>query len=233
MLPKDVPFVGKLSDDLCLSGGARGADATWGEEAAKFGHQVIHWSFEGHKSFGNPEHTVILDEETLKQADERLEMANESLKRHLPYHKPWLMSLLRRNWFQVQYAEEVWVVGNLTERASIEDQDRHITQHTDKLGIDGGTAWACQMYLDKFIEKRHEMYKISPMLPLEPELFQFKLVFYDQITELSYTFNPTSRRWINIFPVTGHPTGIYAAIGSRNLNDAGKAYILQVYNDPR
>ena len=45
MVPDDVPFLGKLADDVCLSGGARGADVTWGINAKKAGHQVIHWSF--------------------------------------------------------------------------------------------------------------------------------------------------------------------------------------------
>lgn len=234
MLPEDVPLVGKISDNLCLSGGAKGADTAWGEEAFKAGHQVIHWSFEGHKCFGAPEHTIKLDEETLKQADERLEMANESLKRHLSYHKPWLINLLRRNWFQVQHAEEVWVVGALSDRAAIKGNESS-SKHPDKLGIDGGTAWACQMYLDRFREKQNELAKISP-LPADPEIIQFKLIFYDQIKRKVYCFNPAWNCWCwqqiddtILLP----PKGIYAAIGSRDLQESGKAYIWHLYNDPR
>ena len=39
-----------LNDNICFSGGARGADHAWGLMAEDQGHRVIHFSFKGHKT---------------------------------------------------------------------------------------------------------------------------------------------------------------------------------------
>ncbi len=249
MNPDDVPLVAKLSDgNLCLSGGAKGADATWGEEASKIGHQVIHWSFEGHKSHGNPDHTIKLDDETLKEADIRLDEANLSLKRRVPYGKPWIANLLRRNWFQIKYATTVYAVGTLNENATMYDYLHIQSKHdplskSDHLGIDGGTAWACQMYLDYYLERKkqgiyHFGLENQDNDDLEdPDLidFDFNLIFYDQEKRDIWSYDPFLNCWKN--PVLASwnsslqhlkPEGIYAAIGSRDLTLHGKEFIKSV-----
>lgn len=228
MHPNDVPLIAKLSDgNVCLSGGASGADALWGEEAAKLGHQVIHWSFEGHKSHGAPEHTVRLDVEILKEADVHLEEANLSMKRSVPYHKLWLINLLRRNWFQVKHAGSVYAVGSLNENAVINVDPTDFREKRfrlgpdkkeDRMGINGGTAWACQMYLDYFLERDMED-------GLCDEEWEFKLIFYDQETKELLRFNPYTSAWHRIAHPPTPPTGIYAAIGSRNLLPNSEAFI--------
>jgi len=118
----------KNSDNICLSGGAQGADVFWGQEAFNKGHQVIHWSFDGHKFHSPINQTVKLDLDLLKEADIHLEKANKTLKRFLPYHKLWIINLLRRNWFQVKYTKRVYGVGEIKNNK-----------------IQGGTAWAFEM----------------------------------------------------------------------------------------
>lgn len=243
MKPDDVPLVAKISDgNLCLSGGAKGADATWGEEAAKIGHQVIHWSFEGHKSHGNPDHTIKLDEETLKEADIRLDEANLSLKRRVPYGKPWIVNLLRRNWFQVKYATTVYAVGSLNENAVMYDVDIIGSTHRirpnsiDHLGIDGGTAWACQMYLDYHLERQRQADELFETTQDDVyDLAELALIFYDQNKRDIFSYDlrhrcwrkPTLKSW-NSSSLLLKPEGIYAAIGSRDLTPHGKEFIKSV-----
>jgi CO dehydrogenase/acetyl-CoA synthase delta subunit len=68
MEAKDVPLLAKLADNVLLSGGARGADYEWGKNALKYGHQVVHWSFDGHNS-SDPANSYILTDQELKEAD--------------------------------------------------------------------------------------------------------------------------------------------------------------------
>lgn len=225
--PEDIPFLGKLTDDVCLSGGAAGADVTWGNAAYEAGHQVVHWSFKGHKSH-DPDRTFILTEEELEEADEYLKEANVTLKRRLNFHNDYVINLLRRNWYQVKYAESVYVVGSLNEKAVIYDsyggydQKYHLTNdRKDRMGVNGGTAWACQMYLDIY---RREMGEMS-----------FFLLLYDQIKREVFAFSAQHGCWMPIqsfvqTTVLEKPKGIYAAIGSRALEENGKAFIEEMYN---
>ncbi len=243
MNPDDVPLVAKLSDgNLCLSGGAKGADATWGEEASKIGHQVIHWSFEGHKSHGNPDHTIKLDDETLKEADIRLDEANLSLKRRVPYGKPWIANLLRRNWFQIKYATAVYAVGSLNENAVMYEEDimgpihRIRPNPIDRLGIDGGTSWACQMYLDYHLERQRQADDLFETTQDDVyDLADFTLIFYDQNKRDIFSYDLNRGCWKNPLLSSSHswtpfikPEGIYAAIGSRDLTLHGKEFIKSV-----
>ena len=199
MKPEDIPFVGELSDNLMLSGGAKGADCYWAQAALAAGHQVIHWSFEGHKSH-DPDNTVKLDEETLKEADIRLEMANETLKRRIPYYKPWIINLLRRNWYQVRDVNQVWAVGKMKDGI-----------------VQGGTAWATQMFMDLHQGK----YVTEEYIPT--------LFFFDQEEDQLYYWGVCVSQLTPIPNSLNHPTGIYAAIGTRDLNDVGKAFIDSVF----
>lgn len=219
MQPNNVALVGKLSDNLMLSGGAKGADTIWGEYATKAGHQVIHWSFDGHKSHAPENQTVKLDIETLKEADIRLEMAKQSLGRNIPYNKPWIVNLLRRNWFQVQYAESVFAVGTFADDAPIAGIEIN-RQRKNKLGINGGTAWAIQMYVDRWQEAREKDPLSNP---------NCRITFFDQNKYEIFVYDPVSATWnpmIRAHPQQHKtPEGIYAAIGTRDLNENGKEFI--------
>lgn len=226
--PEEIPFLGKLTDNVCLSGGAKGADVTWGYNAHKFGHQVVHWSFKGHKTH-DKERTYLLNEEELSEADDLLKEANLTLKRRLSFNNDYVINLLRRNWYQVKYADSVYVVGSLNKNAVIYDPTKghdkkyHITNdRKDRMGINGGTAWACQLYLDRY---RREFGQNS-----------FFVLLFDQITLKTYTYSASLGCWqpTNILTLASFkekPKGVYAAIGSRKLNDNGKLFIEQIYNN--
>jgi hypothetical protein len=107
--------------------------------------------------------------------------------------------LLRRNFYQVRWSDSVYAVSQFKIDGSL-------------LKIDGGTAWACQMYVDRFI------YDQEPM-----DLCN--LYLYDQGSNKWYKWR---REWSEIDrPPT--PTGIYAGIGSRKLTADGARAIDDLY----
>ena len=108
--PKDIPFLGKLTDNVCLSGGAAGADVTWGHNAHDAGHQVVHWSFKGHKSH-DPDRTYILTEEELEEADEYLKEANVTLKRRLNFHNDYVTINYDKNYFIIKYSSAIVTIS--------------------------------------------------------------------------------------------------------------------------
>lgn len=182
-----------LNETICMSGGAIGADLQWGMNAGKTGHFVIHWSFENHKTYAPKEEVVILTKDLLEETDQFLEVANKSLKRRIPKGKLWILNLLRRNFYQIKWSDAVYAVSSLDKNNQVE----------------GGTAWAVQMYIDRC--------KIENIQP--------KLFLFDQKKNQWYKWE---ENWINI-DSPPKPEKIYAGIGSRDLNDFGKNAIRNLY----
>lgn len=183
-------------NNICLSGGAAGADIAWGVAAKGRGHSVVHWSFVGHKA-SLTDDVYILTEQQLKMADDSLTQANKSLKRWWPTNKPWIDNLLRRNYWQIVSCESVYAV-------SIFNKDKSL------LKVNGGTAWALQMYVDRCLFEN-----------INPNMYLF-----EQNEEGWYSWK---NRWEKILlpPI---PSGIYAGIGTRQLSSNGLNAILDVYS---
>jgi hypothetical protein len=119
-------------ENICLSGGAKGADLAWGEVASKHGHKVIHYSFENHKTKAPKETLFVLNNDLLLAADPHLVRANQTLKRSWPVRWASTANLLRRNYYQITNSEALYAVSTL-------DEDGKVA---------GGTAWAIEMYLN-------------------------------------------------------------------------------------
>jgi hypothetical protein len=122
-----------LDDDtnLCLSGGALGADLQWGMCAGMAGHKVIHWSYAGHHTQAPEVEVVRLTDDQLSEADASIKQASKSLRKNVP-HKSWIKKLIQRNFYQVAWSNSVYAITDIVD------------------GIpQGGTAWAIQMYLDR------------------------------------------------------------------------------------
>lgn len=192
----DEPLFEALKGNICLSGGADGSDLQWGMNAGRDGQSVIHWSFEGHKSGAPAQEQVILTQEQLERADEALKRASKPLKRPWPGKRSQnVKSLLRRNWYQVRWAESVYAVGSF----------RH-----DGV-VNGGTGWAVQMFLD-----RHAQLAQFEPLPL-------------------YVFDQENGQWFQYvggwkaIDAPPKPQGIWAGIGTRELNSAGKWAIRNLF----
>jgi hypothetical protein len=192
----EEPLFEALKGNICLSGGADGADLQWGMNAGRDGQSVIHWSFDGHRSQAPAQELVVLTEEQLVRADEALKKASKPLKRPWPGKRSQnVKSLLRRNWYQVQWAEAVYAVASF----------RH-----DGV-VNGGTGWAVQMFLD-----RHEQLAQFEPLPL-------------------YVFDQDNEQWFQYVggwkPIESppKPQGVWAGIGTRELNSAGKWAIRNLF----
>jgi hypothetical protein len=128
-----------LSHDVCLSGGARGADLAWGDAAMAHGHDVVHFGFAGHRSSA-PHNTIqTLSEAELSVADQHLVKANKTMKRRWPISNQFVANLLRRNFYQIIETQAVYAISTF-----------------EKGMVAGGTSWAVQMYLDRF-DHREEL----------------------------------------------------------------------------
>ena len=193
----ELPLQEALKGNICLSGGAKGADAQWGMNAGRDGQSVIHWSFEGHQHHVPEQEIVRLSEEQLLRADEALKKASKPLKRPWPGKRSkTVSSLLRRNYYQVVWSESLYAVSTI---------------HPTKQTVDGGTGWAVQMYLD-----RHE--KLAQFEPLP-------CYVYDQKLEQWFQYKAG---WVAI-DAPPKPQGIWAGIGTRDLNEAGKWAIRNLF----
>ena len=117
---------------VCNSGGADGADATFGLYAKQIKHQVNHFAFRGMKS--KCEDIVLLDPINLRIADPYLLQANKTLKRQFPCRSEYVNNLLRRNYWQVRDTNAVFAAAPLNNNM-----------------VEGGTAWAVQMALDMHV----------------------------------------------------------------------------------
>lgn len=181
-----------IAPNLCLSGGAVGADLQWGMCAGMAGHLVIHWTFqEAVRKVTAPESEIIvLSQDKLNLADTYLMAASSRVKRTFPAGSQYVNNLLRRNWYQVKDAERVYGVSKID----------------DKGMVDGGTAWAVAMFIDRFQGKPCEAY------------------VYCQ--DASEWFTWDGFYWIGCEPPKPH--GLYAGIGSRDLRDNGKAAIREI-----
>ena len=78
------------------------------------------------------------------------------------------------------------------------------------MAIAGGTAWACQLYIDRC---RNEA--------IDPNLYVF-----DQVTTQWYVWNRGLWDRMDAVPP---PCGTYTGIGSRDITDAGVSAIIKAY----
>lgn len=166
-------------DNLCLSGGAIGADYAWAKSARAHGHQVVHWSFSGHKA-ADKQDVQILSTDLLKAVDPYLKIANIGVKRRYPTNSEHINNLLRRNYYQIIHTDSVYAISKLVGDGS-------------ELAVAGGTNWAMQLYIDRC---RRE--NIDPVMYL-----------FDMTTENWFTWtNGIWDIVLELPPPTGVYTGI-------------------------
>ncbi|KAM0347321.1 hypothetical protein ACHAPU_004840 [Fusarium lateritium] len=133
-----MDFLQTISNaNVCLSGGADGADLAWGECAAMTGHEVVHWSFPGHSSQAPESQLIRLTDEQLQASDEALEAAAKALGKSPP-KRPNVARLLRRNYYQVAWSQACYAVTFM--------------QNGDQ--APGGTIWATTMFRQLHPENR-------------------------------------------------------------------------------
>jgi hypothetical protein len=172
------------NDNICMSGGAIGADLQWGAIAGCMGHTVIHWGFAGHRTDAPPQEVVKLTDEQLDVANEHCKRASLSLKRYYPPKSEFVKNLLRRNYYQICESDRVYAIAEIVDNQ-----------------VQGGTAWAVQMFIDKNNGDVCEVY------------------VFDQDQDCWFMWGGAI--WVAVDqPPTPH--GVWAGIGTRKLRDNGK-----------
>ncbi len=110
------------------SGGARGAESCFGECAARWGAAETHFSYAGHPFLERTEGVRVLTEEELRRGDFSLKYASHRLDRPLS-QIPNIKRILQTAWYQINAANEVFVVGALQENGTVR----------------GGTGWGAEL----------------------------------------------------------------------------------------
>ncbi len=203
--------------EVCVTGGADGADRFWETVATNKHHKVVIMSFHGHQialSHVNS-HIVQLTQEELNRAESSLQLANSHLKR-----ANYKLNLLRRNYYQIKYSSFLYAVSYVD---------------SSKIGgtsvaVEGGTAWACQMFLLNYIDMIQKPRGAAVAIPM-------------------YLYDMKSRGWYRGYASFDNeskfcqfqwramdccrppaPFGVYTGIGSRKITPDGRGAIEQSYN---
>ena len=109
------------------SGGMKGAEATFGEMAEKWGMTEVNFSYEGH----TPErdvNVILLSDDDLKRGDISMELASKMMKRTY-YQKKRIRKVLQSIFHMVNSGYQVFAVGFIL----------------DDLTVKGGTGWAVEL----------------------------------------------------------------------------------------
>jgi len=156
-----------IGKNICFSGGSKGADKLFGELATKAGHKVYHWSFQGHYSPCPKEQIYQLSYSKLLEADKHLKLANDYLKRTWPTSSEYVNNLLRRNYYQIKYASQVYAT----------------TPFDENMKPLGGTSWAILMAM----ERRIQIYNFDPN---DQQWYEFNYVKWQKCNDV-----PTPSGW--------------------------------------
>ncbi|MDE2165426.1 MAG: hypothetical protein KGJ66_03700 [Alphaproteobacteria bacterium] len=119
--------------NVCLSGGAPGADLAWGAVARRCGHRVIHFSFAGHRTRARRGERIVLSAAQLRTADRHLRRVARILGRRFVADDSYRSKLLRRNWFQVRDSARLYAVASFDRRGQVA----------------GGTGWTVALFLGR------------------------------------------------------------------------------------
>ena len=198
------------------TGGAKGADFEFAARGLAAGHSVNVESFNGHKETlpedcdGNL--TMIRwNRQSLANADEPLSLAAKQLQRWVSSNT-YVRSLLQRNYFQIRNCDSVYAVGKFSDRTD---------ERSDSVKIDGGTAWACQMFYNKMTQSAEK--GKETLIPL---------YFFSQTDKAWFRCKQgedSSVQWVKMETKPPPPAGRYAGIGSREIDFAGKQAIRNLF----
>lgn len=109
------------------SGGARGAEATFGRTAEAYGAAEVNFTFQGHHIERNSG-TRELSPAELTKSD--VSMGEVSKRLHRDYSsRPWMRQILQSIWHQVNNGYQVFIVGVIQEDGTVK----------------GGTGWAAEL----------------------------------------------------------------------------------------
>lgn len=203
------------NNNILYSGGAIGADSEWDRCANLVGHNSIHFvppfngGTEKYKSiFGE---LKVIDDAQASSAHSYVIKANKTLKRTYPTKNNYINRILQRNYYQIKDVSSVYAVGLLDSQGN----------------VNGGTAWAIQMFLDRMDINsiNSEGINMCPVYIFD----QNKLKWH----QANMMLNEEKTKTIIWIPIDENqvpkPSGKYAGIGSRNITSSGREAIVKLY----
>ena len=116
----------KAGDCILFSGGAKGAEAAFGECAARHGVEEVHFTFDGHP-IERQRGVRVLNHEELQQGDVSLGYVAKLLHRNYT-DAPTIRKVLQTLWYQVNNGQEIYVVGTILDDGTVR----------------GGTGWGAE-----------------------------------------------------------------------------------------
>jgi hypothetical protein len=114
------------SDCILFSGGAPGAEATFGALAERHGVEEVHFTFDGHK-IERHRGVRVLNHEELLTGDVSLKYVSRLMHRRYT-EGPTLRKVLQTLWYQVNNGQEIYVIGSILEDGTVR----------------GGTGWGAE-----------------------------------------------------------------------------------------
>ena len=116
----------KKEDCILFSGGAPGAEASFGENAEKFGIEEVNFTFEGHRIV-RARGLRVLNHEELRNGDVSLEYVSRLMNRRYS-ESPVIRKILQSIWYQINSGQEIYVIGEVL----------------DDNTVKGGTGWGAE-----------------------------------------------------------------------------------------
>jgi hypothetical protein len=197
-----------MTENICHSGGAKGADSIFGEHAIKHGHEVRHYGFQGQASTSS---LIVLNELQLAEANQPLKDANKLLDRAFPTRSIYVNNLLRRNFYQIKETERIYAITPLEpiEETGLFQEifpDRCIALPA------GGTGWAVTMGIQRGIR---EVY-----------LFDWREEVWYKLKSFINNQMSWKETFLSDIP---KPHGSYTGIGSVEIPKIGAIAIASLY----
>ena len=119
----------QMKPDECTlyHGGLKGAEATFGAQAEKYGVNEVIFTFDGHK-LHRDRNAVTLTEEDLKRGDISMEIASRMMNRTY-YETEKIRRVLQTIFHMVNKGHQIFVIGSILDDNSVK----------------GGTGWAVEL----------------------------------------------------------------------------------------
>lgn len=213
-----------MKNDVCFSGGAIGSDFEWGKLAIEHGHDLKHFSFDGHHRIrGIEEYYIDVPDHFLfaPPVNDAVKRTAKNLGRKIPTDS-YVTRLIRRNYFQVFMTDSVYAVSSFKEY-----QDVLGNEFEGKLatGVLGGTAWAIDMFLMRFIKS-----SVVGFLPVY--IFDTKTQLWFQNFNVRWMGNNRyETKFIAINPTEkiDKPSGNWTGIGTRKITKEAKLAMAELF----
>lgn len=113
-------------EGILFSGGAAGAEASFGACAERHGIEEVNFTFEGHK-IARHRGVRVLNHEELQSGDVSLEYVSRLMHRRYA-DAPTIRKVLQTLWYQVNSGQEIYVIGTILNDGTVR----------------GGTGWGAE-----------------------------------------------------------------------------------------